>query len=319
MKGLKLFFLTAVAAAFVTNAGAQTMSEASAKYAEAGKAMTEKRYDEAAKGFEETIKMAEALGEEGIKLREESEKYLVTTYLNKGRTSASAKNYDEAVAALAKAQELANKYNNMQAATSAGQVLSQVYLIQGGEAYNSKDYATAAEVFAKGYAAAPNNTKLALYLAESYDKLGDFDKAVDIYKGIMALTHSRYAADVKEAKESLATALLVRATEAAGKGNYDEVVKYSDQVLEFDPANQTALLLPLQVATNAKKYNEVVKRGVAAEAALTDDVQKANANFYLGMAYQNLQNNAKALEHYKKVTAGDNAALAKQAIADINS
>ena len=59
-------------------------------------------------------------------------------------------------------------------------ILAKVYQVQGGEAFNAKDFAAAAAVFEKGYAANPRNTDMALNLATSYCELGKFDEGMAI-------------------------------------------------------------------------------------------------------------------------------------------
>ena len=41
--------------------------------------------------------------------------------------------------------------------------VAKIYQIQGGDAFNNKDYATAAGVFEKGYKADPDNTATVSY------------------------------------------------------------------------------------------------------------------------------------------------------------
>jgi tetratricopeptide (TPR) repeat protein len=190
--------------------------------------------------------------------------------------------------------------------------------MQGGEAFNSGDYAKAIEVFSKGYSASQTNTQLAIYLAQSYDRVDSLAKAIEIYRGVMALTHSRYAADVEKAKGELTTMLLARAAAAAGENNLDAVVEYTGDILAFDPQNADATLLRVQVANNAQNYAKVIEYGPAAAEAQTDAVKKSTAYFLLGAAYQNLDNKTKAIEAFKNVTTGDNAAQAKKLIADLS-
>ncbi len=317
MNNLK-FSLLAVAMLLCTAVSAQTVDEVNAKFNEAGALINAKNYAEAIPALEAVIDMGQKVGAEALETTEQCQKLLPTLYLTYGRQLAGAQKFDDAIANLKKAEDYGELYGVPAAKNNASNTISQIYLMMGGEAYNSGDYAKAIEVFSKGYEAAPNNTQLALYLAESYDKVDSLSQAMEIYKGIMALTHSRYAADVEKAKTELATTLLARAAAAAGTNNLDGVVKYTGDILEFDPANADATLLRVQVANNAKNYAKVIEYGPAAIEAQTDPVKKSTAYFLVGAAYQNTDNKAKAIEAFKNVTAGDNVAQAKKLIADLS-
>ena len=61
------------------------------------------------------------------------------------------KNYDEALKNFTKSAELAELYGDMSQMAKANGWVAKIYQIQGGDAFNNKDYATAAGVFEKGY------------------------------------------------------------------------------------------------------------------------------------------------------------------------
>jgi len=317
MNKLKLILTFVLVSVFSVGAFAQTLQDVNTKFNEAGAAMNDKKYEEAIKSFEEVITMGDAVGEGAISTVDKAKAYLPALYVALGKQNAAAKNFEKAVEVLEKGQEVAGKYNDLTNKANAAATLSQVYMYMGSEAYNSKDYAKAVEVFAKGYEASPNNSQLALYLADSYDQLGNFDEAAAIYKNIMGLTHSRHAEAVVKAKEEYGKSLIAKAAEASKANNYAKVVEYSDEILEFDPANGSAVLLPLQTANNAKNYNEVIKRASTIDA-ITDAGLKSDAYFLLGMAYQNTEDTDKAIETYRKVTAGNYSSQAKSAIAELS-
>ncbi|MCC8087669.1 MAG: tetratricopeptide repeat protein [Rikenellaceae bacterium] len=317
MKRLKLTLSFVLMSALTVGLFAQTVQNLNEKFNAAGQAMQEKKYDEAIQGFEEVITMGSAVGEGGITYVDNAKKYLPAVYVAYGRQNAAAKNYDKAIEILERAQDIATEYGDISNKNSAGSALASVYLLLGSDAYNSKDYAKAVEVFAKGYAAAPNNTQLALFLADSYDQLGNFDEAAEIYKNIMYLTHDRHAEAVVKAKEEYSKSLLKKASAAAQENNLDLATQYADEILSFDAENGDAVLLPIQVANNAKRYPAVINRASTIDA-IQDADKKSNAYFLLGVAYQNTENTAKAIEAYKKVTSGSYVNQAKSAIADLS-
>ena len=79
-------------------------------------------------------------------------------------------------------------------------ILAKVYQVQGGEAFNAKDYATAASVFEKGYKANPRNAEMALNLATSYCELGKYDEGMAIYDKICKMPADKYATAIAKAE-----------------------------------------------------------------------------------------------------------------------
>lgn len=299
---------------------AQTPADVTAKYTEAAQLYNQKKFAEAIPVLEEAIKLGLDAGPDALETLQNAQKLLPQLYFNNGLKNASMKNFTEAAANLAKAGELGELYGNTSIKNNAATMLGKVYMADGGTAFNNKDYAKAIEVFSKGFAQLPNNTEIGLLLAKSYAESGDMAKASETYKSIIALenTHSKYAEAAAEAKDELATYLLIGATTAAQANNLDEVVTATDAILEFDPTNAAANLLRLQTANNAKNYDAVIGFGeAAAEAQKTDD-DKSTAYFFLGAAYQNKDDKAKAIEMYQKVTSGDYATEAKNQIAALS-
>ena len=106
--------------------------------------------------------------------------------------------------------ELAELYGDMNQMAKANGWVAKMYQIQGGDAFNNKDYATAAGIFEKGYKADPDNTDMALNLAMSYCEMfmntGDmalYERGMEIYEAVAAKTHPKYAEAAAKAKEMI--------------------------------------------------------------------------------------------------------------------
>lgn len=189
-------------------------------------------------------------------------------------------------------------------------------MAQGGDAFNSEDWATAISVFSKGYAANANDTAIGLLLAKSYAESGDMESATEVYTSIMALEarNSRFAPDAEKARTELSTYLLIQAQEAAAANDFDGVIEKTGAILEFDEANAAATMMRIQTATNLSNFDAVIEYGDQAIETQADDESKSNAYFLVGAAYQNKENTAKAIEMYRQVTAGANVDTAKAQI-----
>ncbi len=118
--------------------------------------------------------------------------------------------------------------------------------------------------------------------------------------------------------EELGLAILVKASEAANASNADEAIALTTRLLEIDPTNAQAQLLRMQTINNQKNYAQVIEFGEAAAEAQTDEAQKSEVYFMLGKAYENQSNTGKAIEAFRKVTAGDFAAQARSLITELN-
>ena len=166
---MKKLFLSVAALFAVCIVSAQEGVVAS--YNKGAEMLQSKNYPEAAKLFQKVIDEGMA-SEDATELNcvETAKKYLPTCYQGMGTRAAAQGNYDEAIANLSKAAEVAELYGNVAALKKANTILAKVYQAQGGTAFNNKDYAAAAEIFAKGYAAESGTTfKQVNTMAEAFE------------------------------------------------------------------------------------------------------------------------------------------------------
>lgn len=311
----------ALACALLTSgvAFAQLPSEVTAKFNEAAELINQKKFAEAIPMLETVLSEGEAADPESD-IVSQAKNLLPECYIRKGAMAAGGGKFEDAISALNKADELADKYNVVSAKGKIDNLFPKVYIAYGAPAFNSKDYAKAIDIFSRAYAKFPNDTKMAMLLAQSYCASGEMAKGEEIYKNIIALAdkHDKYAEAANQAKSELAGYLLEDASKAAADSNLEGVVKATDAVLAFDPTNGTANMLRLQAATNLKNYDAVIGFGEEAASTQPTELDKSNAYFLLGAAYQNKENKTKAIEMYKKVLEGPNAATAKAQIAELS-
>lgn len=321
MNKVKSLLLSALFLCGITAASGQSIEEAGAKFEEARELAKVNKLDEAVPALEKAIEMADAVtdNENSIALSEAAKKLLTQIYIKLGANEIKEKNFDGAIAKFSKAEELATMYGIGDLRRQAARFGSSAYLAKGIDMFNSKNYAEALDVFKKGYEQDNKNVKLALFTAQAYAETGDLVNAAELFKQVIetGTANSKYAEEAKDAKQYLSTYFLVSAQEDAVANNLDKVIETVDKVLAIDPSNAMAQLMPIQVANNLKKYDVVISRGVAALQQSLDEETASNINLLLGVAYQNMENKAKALEALGKVT-GEKAADAKVLIADIN-
>lgn len=88
-----------------------------------------------------------------LKAIQGSKKFVVTCYNKMGVAAVNAKNYEAAVEYFTNAANCAELYEDMAGMNKNKTMIGQVYQVQGADAFNSGDYATAIAVFSQGYAA----------------------------------------------------------------------------------------------------------------------------------------------------------------------
>lgn len=179
---MKKLFVSVVALLAAVSLSAQDVT---AIYNEAAAAFGAKDFAGAAAKFEQVIEQG-LDSEEAASLVATAKTTLPKCYFMMGGGAIRTKNYDEALKNFTKSAELAELYGDMSQMAKANGWVAKIYQIQGGDAFNNKDYATAAGVFEKGYKADPDNTAMALNLAMSYCEMGEYEKGMDIYEAVAA-------------------------------------------------------------------------------------------------------------------------------------
>ena len=320
---MKKLFVTLFALLAVGFASAQ--SEVIVKFNEGATALQSKNYTSAITLFETVIdKGMDSEDSKILNCVATAKKYLPTCYQGVGLTAASQKNYPKAIEYLSKAAEVAELYGNTTAKQKANMILAKVYQVQGGEAFNNKDYAAAVAVFEKGYAANPRNTEMALNYATSLCELGKYDEGMAIYDKICKMPADKYAAVIAkaEANKTLYTNNKVASLQQAG--DFDGVIAMADKLQVASPA--LAEKIRIEAYNGKKDYAKVIALGETAAAAQANEEDKSAVYFLVGAAY-NAQYNAggnkdaalreKAVATLKKVTAGASVEAAKAALAGL--
>lgn len=324
---MKKLVLMAVALFSFAMVSAQSASEITAKYNEAATALQAKDWAKALENFEAVVKGGmDSEDSNVLNCVATAKKYIPTCYQRLGLRAASAKNWAEAVKNLSTAAEKAELWGDSTAKLKSNQILAKVYQAQGGEAFNAGDYASAVSVFEKGYAANKRNTEMALYLAESYFKLGEYQKGMDVCSNICGMNATKYADAIAEAKEKMAMYTNNEVARLQQAGDHDGIIAMADSMLATDPTSALAEKIRVQAYNNKKEYDKVIELGETAAAAQTTEEDKSDVYFIIGAAF-NAQYNAggnkdvalkdKAVANLQKVTAGNSVEAAKTALSNL--
>ena len=301
---------------------ASAQGEIVTKFNEGAEAVKNKDYNSAIALFETVIdKGVDSEDATVLNCVTTAKKYLPTCYQNVGLAAAGQKNYDKAIEYLTKAAEIAELYGNTTAKQKANMILAKVYQVQGGEAFNSKDFAAAATVFEKGYAANPRNTEMALNLATCYCELGKYEEGMEIFEKICQMPSDKYADAIAKANEKKAMYTNNKVAAFQQAGDFDGVIAMADKLQATSPA--LAEKIRIEAYNGKKDYAKVIALGETAVAAQTNEDDKSTIYFLIGAAY-NAQFNASgnknealynlAVATLKKVTSGPRLEAAKTAL-----
>jgi len=318
---MRKLLLSVVAALAVCAVSAQGVVE---KYNAGAKMMQAKDFAGAAKNFEQVIAEGQTSEDgETLNLVETAKKYLPVCYRSLGTRAAAAKNYEEAIAQLTRASQTAELYGNVDDMKKSNTILAKVYQVQGGEAFNNKEWAKAAEVFAKGYAANDKNAEMANWLGTCYcemavDDPAKYDEGMAIFEKVAAMKGPRFEKDAAEAKRLMTLYTMNRVASLQQAKDNDGIVAMADKMIADGTNVPLAKKIRLQAFMDKQDYAKVIEDGEDAAAAQVDPAEQSDVYFILGAAYNAKEMKPQAIAALKKVVAGDRVEMAQKTVAELS-
>ena len=270
-------------------------------------------YTEAIEQFQSVIDASwdiEDPDENQLKAIQGSKKFIVTCYNKMGVAAVNAKEYEVAIEHFTNAANSAELYEDTAGRSKNKTMIGQVYQVQGADAFNSGDYATAIEVFSKGYAADDRNTATALNLAESYFKSDMYQEGMKICTKIAGMKADKFAEAIAEAQAKMDMYTNNEVAKLQMANDYDGIIAMAEQL---DDAAMAAKIT-MQAYYGKKDFNKMVEMSAAALEAQTTDEGRSDINYLLGVAYNEKGQFDQAIAAMKNVTAGNNVANAAAVI-----
>lgn len=246
-----------------------------------------------------------------------AKKSVPVCYFQMGLTAAKGNDFNTAVENLTKSANKAALYGELQQERMSNMLMAKIYLMWGGKPFNEKNYAEAAEIFAKGYAADPKNMEMANFLGNCYCELGDFQKGLVIFNEIASQDNPKYAEDVVKAKENIKLYTNNRIAKLQGENDFDGIIAVADEMLAVNPQDALAQKIRLQALFDKKDYAGVIASAEEAAAVQTDEEERSDVYFILGAAYNARTMPQQAIDALSKVTAGANVAAAQKTVAQL--
>lgn len=313
---MKKLLLTLVALVGVYTLSAQTLTET---YNAGVTAYQAKDYATALPALETVVadgQLSESADEQ--QLAATAKTLVPNCYFRLAMAELQAKNYEAALEKANRSLDLAILYDVTKTENNAKRLIGMIYQQQGGEAYNAGDYATAAEIFAKGYESDPRNAQMANWLGSCYCELGNYTQGLAILNKEAANPNPKYAEQAAEAKEFVKRYTNNMVAGFQQNGDFDGMLTVAEQMLTADPQNAAALKLRVQAYDGKKDYTKVIE--LAEEAAMYQtDVEDSSYLYYLlGVAYNAKEMKPQAIAALQNVTAGASVEAAKAAIAELS-
>ena len=172
-------------AAMVLTAGlisAQDMAQATELYNNGATAISMKNWTEALDCFQKALAMGETIGEEAQELVANCKNAIPGVSLQIAKDLINDEKYDEAYTKLEAVSKIAEEYGNAEVADEAKTLVPQIWLRKGASAMNLKDFATAADSYAKAYALDTTAGKNAFRLGQALGQLGKTEEAVEAFE-----------------------------------------------------------------------------------------------------------------------------------------
>ena len=251
----------------------------------------------ALKSFEEALKLAEALGDEGKEIVANCKNIIPNIRMSLAKDLVKESKFDEAVAALQEVEKVAEAYEAFDVADEAKTLVPQVKMSHAGNLLNGKDYDGAAAIYKEVLDADPANGNAALRLGVALNGAGKLEEAKAAFE--TAAANGQEAT----ANKQIGNIYLKEAAAALKEKKYADAVAAAAKVNDYTE-NAKAWQIAGQASQAAGKNNDAIKYFEKyLEAAPTASNAGAIA-FTVGALYQGAKNNAKAKEFYTKA-AGD--------------
>ncbi len=315
MKKIKLT-IALFAIMFAGTAFAQTAQEVQTKFNEAAAAFNAKQFSQSAKLFQEVVDMGQTAEEDVTATVKQANSFLVQSYMNSGKMNAQKKQFDAALAEFKNASKVAGSTADLRNKLMADNMISTVYRVQATEKYKANDFAGAAAIAETALTDNDKDFKNGIFAAQCYSKAGNTAKADELFAKVIALgeSNSRYANAGAMAKKAATAENMAVVAEALKAKDYTKALAACEKAAKYSPNTPNVELAKIQILNDSKNYAEIAKVGANAVSIQTNPEAKANAAFFVAIAFQELKNNPKAIEYYKQVTVGANAETAKKLI-----
>ena len=167
--------------------------------------------------------------------------------------------------------------------TKSKQWIGKTYEIEGGRAFNEKNYTVALPIFESGYASDPRNAKMANWLGICYCETGQFEKGMGVFENVVKLgSNPRYAEEAKNAANNIVIYTNNQVAKLQESKNYKGVIDLANKMLASNPNSAIAAKVRLQAYMDNGDYTNVFDLAESTAKLQTSVAEKSNVYFILG-------------------------------------
>lgn len=263
---------------------------------------------EALKAYQQTIKICEALGDEGMDLLIRAEQQLPSTYFNIGKDLYDDKKFNEAVPYFEESVKYADQMGEDRTADASRTYLAGIFTALGNADLRADAFDKAIENYNKALKNKSNFARAYYGLGLVYRKQ---DKNEEMKLAMDRVIELSPAGDktAENARSTVATAYLNEGAMALQKNAFDAAIDNLTVSAEYNEAEAKTFYY-MALAYNGKKdWDSAIE--AAGKAIILGIENAGDAWFEIGKSNEGKGDADAACEAYKKVTAGNNVAAAK--------
>ena len=316
MKNLVVLLLSVI----TFSAFAQDINKAGELFNEGNQAIKANNFELAIQKYEESMKMASELGEEGEMIVVNAQSQLPNLYYKLGIMDYKEKKIEKAIQEFEIAIEYGNKYNDPETVRKASETIPKLYYSQGNSLYKEGKYDEALARFNMAAEISPDYSRAFWGMGLAYNKLGDTKNMKDSFLKAQELATAD--GDEKMLNKINKNAKKLLQSKGAKKlqaQQWDGALMCLEASLSFDPENSDSFYYIALAYNGMKKWDDAIaatEKGLKISA--DENVEyKAKLFYELGNAYKGKGQNDEACEAYNNAKHGTFAESAEYELTQV--
>jgi tetratricopeptide (TPR) repeat protein len=299
--------LTLVLVVIAFTAFSQDINKAGELFNEGNQAVKANKFELAIQKYDEAMKVAEPLGEEGEMIVINAQSQIPQLYYKIGVTDYKDQKVDKAIAEFEKAIDFGKKYNDPETVTKAQETIPKLYYAKGNDFYKEDDFENALKNFEQSAAIAPDYSRAFWGMGLAYNKLDNNKKMKESFEKALELAKAE-GDDKMESKISKTAKKFLQASGAKKlqAQDWDGALQCFDASLSFDADNADNYYYIALANNGLSKWDEaVVAANKGLEMSASQNVEyKAKFYYELGNALKGKGDSTKACEAYTNAKHG---------------
>jgi tetratricopeptide (TPR) repeat protein len=303
MKSLATLFL----AIFTLSAFAQDINQAGEMLNEGNQAVKSGNFVEAIQKYNESIKIASALGAEGEQIVSGAKAQIPSLYYKIGATDYKAKKIDKAISEFNNAIKYGEEYGDTETVKKSEKIIPKLYYSKGNSLYKEKKYDEALAAYMQSNQLNPEYSRAIWGMGLVYSKQKKYDEMDNAFTNALKIAEAE--GDSKMAAKIQSKGKKVFQSEGAGKLQaqaWNDALKYLNASLKYDDSDRDTYYYLALAYNGQKSYDDALKATQKGLELSQAENQEYKAKFYyeMGNAYKGKGMNDKACAAYTDANHG---------------